>query len=950
MSQQGGSDAARQLQRPPAPTPPTTPITYDNHSFNSVTDFIAFLRGLPNAPERLRHLERFQHFVVGLRNAIFDGIESVWTFVENDRDIQTIHAINPARFDETFSTLANIATNVRRDRDRKSEAHRRLGTWASAAFLYTVIPSLTNNSVGVLDALQVARRRGVTPLRALQNADRERRHRLARVAEYATGYATRTELITSGDITRGNAVNAVHDARPDPARDALIQQAMRGVDMFHGPGGVYWRHGGVPARVQDALANEGQPLPLPAARGPIDPRVQTVQTERALPAGAVAPATPSTPTAGRIQVVIPRRDAAGPPVTPPPPPRYPLRSQEGGRPSYAGMQGPGTSSAAPPRPPPASPLAASPVGSPGASTQGSRLSSPGAPAPSPSSPGARSLSHPPSLARSPTVVERGGSPSSPVPPTPGTGHVPQAGPSGSPRVGQGPTHSRSPSASSQAGGPPSTPLDPKRARRYTSPPQPQSPKHPAEIMKYIDELTVRTERLQVGTSPKDAKLIPLKLPDSATRAQRLLFRLFRSHAQGLAENRPFKISDEDRERLATREVTANLRRDVQLIVDALSRMEPPSASLAAYLQGAHTYSRLALSNELHRGNPTGVREAMRDILTAYHGAPIRVGQAGQGDWTGQGVTLVQHDLESILLDELHSGWLNDQLIQALLLMMTHTQFELAARRTVPGPPAVGHFVVDPNLLSAWRSWQGPTARHPQRPVVLLPQHQARLVIPIHWGNHWAVATYDPERHALQYWDSHYDARARENNTREAYRFLEELLHQNRQHLVAPGFRHRGPTRGTLTSQIQTNTADCGVFAVENARRFIEDTGNVNVAPITTALRSHLLAELFAYLGRFQEIPTQADARQMAAQRRQELQDRGGQSAQRPLSLSSSPSPSVQPRIDTHLGGMRTLSLDQGSPRSPRSPRSPGSPYPPPSVGSPRGQGPGQGGREASPRP
>ncbi len=293
----------------------------------------------------------------------------------------------------------------------------------------------------------------------------------------------------------------------------------------------------------------------------------------------------------------------------------------------------------------------------------------------------------------------------------------------------------------------------------------------------------------------------------------------------------------------------------------------------------------------------------------YHGAPIVAGQGG--DWHQQGVTVDQHDLETMLLDPLHRGWLNESMIQALLLMMTHRAFETASRNNLPGP---SNFVVPSGPLSVWRGWTGPTQRDPTRPVPILPNEPRRLVMPIHWGNHWAMATYDPITYHIQYWDSHPSPEARQRNMTEAYTFLSLLLNEYRGTLVLQQFRSQAPTRGQLTSQVQTNTADCGIFAIENARRFIEETGDMptNIAPITTALRSHLLDEFRVYLEMEQHIPDRAQAYQQQRQRREELRSRGGQTQDRPFSISASPSParspSLAPRINTDINGLQDLTI------------------------------------------
>ncbi|KAJ4507981.1 hypothetical protein HRR83_008179 [Exophiala dermatitidis] len=53
--------------------------------------------------------------------------------------------------------------------------------------------------------------------------------------------------------------------------------------------------------------------------------------------------------------------------------------------------------------------------------------------------------------------------------------------------------------------------------------------------------------------------------------QKTLFRLFQNHARSISEGKQYKISDEDRAKLAQREVTQNLSHDIPAIIDGLNR-------------------------------------------------------------------------------------------------------------------------------------------------------------------------------------------------------------------------------------------------------------------------------------------------------------------------------------------------------------------------------------------
>ncbi|KAK4934561.1 hypothetical protein LTR10_024209 [Elasticomyces elasticus] len=153
-----------------------------------------------------------------------------------------------------------------------------------------------------------------------------------------------------------------------------------------------------------------------------------------------------------------------------------------------------------------------------------------------------------------------------------------------------------------------------------------------------------------------------------------------------------------------------------------------------------------------------------------------------------------------------------------------------------------------------------------------------------------MATYDPVRHQLNYWDSHPNERARQRNIVRAHNFLDAMIQEYGDRIIRPEFRGQAPRHGLGHGPIQENYSDCGIFAVENARRFIEETGDINIAPITTALRSHLLEEFrtYTHVNHGDLIPDAEQAAEQQLAYQQALQAQGGQSLQAPFVIDSPP--------------------------------------------------------------
>ena len=299
----GGSGSQTQTQ------PPTQnlsviltaerPLVVNQRSFNSPEAFISHLRTL--APrDRLNALHTLQNAVRQIGDRMMDAVEQIWTYVEQDPGIQQVITGQEARFRDEFTMLRNLTTNRRQARQRHQEGRNRAMQWASQPFLDVIIPAVTNNSTGVLDAFASLRRTAnVDPLTAMQRASTFRLHRLARVGRFATGYARTDSAITSGDLA---LVGSVEAPVTHPNWQPPINNAIHRHNLVPLAAGLYTVAGSVPlqASVTVAITNNSQAggpaLALPRTPGrnsPASPRLQTIASGGRDSAQASAPVTPT---------------------------------------------------------------------------------------------------------------------------------------------------------------------------------------------------------------------------------------------------------------------------------------------------------------------------------------------------------------------------------------------------------------------------------------------------------------------------------------------------------------------------------------------------------------------------------------------------------------------------------------------------------------------------------
>ena len=146
--------------------------------------------------------------------------------MKQDPGIQQVITSQEARFQDEFTILRNLITNRRQARQRYQEGRNRAIQQASQPFLDIIIPAVTNNSTGVLDAFTSLRRTAnVDPLTTIQRTSTFQLYRLTRVGRFATSYTRTNSAITLGDLALVGSVEALvtHLNQQPPINNAIYR-------------------------------------------------------------------------------------------------------------------------------------------------------------------------------------------------------------------------------------------------------------------------------------------------------------------------------------------------------------------------------------------------------------------------------------------------------------------------------------------------------------------------------------------------------------------------------------------------------------------------------------------------------------------------------------------------------------------------------------------------------
>lgn len=227
-------------------------VTVNNQYFTSTSALRQYLDSIDSESE-IRVFRTIQDQIQHGTESLQEIASDVWGLAQTRQALQARRVQNVDAFTSEFQALAYHAEECRARRQREAEAHRRLTfDWMTEGFLRTVVLEQTNGSTAVLDALNLARTFGITPVQLMRQASALRLQRLAKLGPYQ-GYATNDLAITPQDIRF-----AISDPpHPTPVHLPREIEAATRHRLIADSQGVHWINGVPPAAIEAAYQNGG---------------------------------------------------------------------------------------------------------------------------------------------------------------------------------------------------------------------------------------------------------------------------------------------------------------------------------------------------------------------------------------------------------------------------------------------------------------------------------------------------------------------------------------------------------------------------------------------------------------------------------------------------------------------------------------------------------------------
>ena len=308
-----------------------------------------------------------------------------------------------------------------------------------------------------------------------------------------------------------------------------------------------------------------------------------------------------------------------------------------------------------------------------------------------------------------------------------------------------------------------------------------------KVLGELDVISTKTARRRATSLSQQGKsegewpspnrmAIPVK---NSTKNQQAIWEVIEKKVKGIRFKQKIDISHE-----AARVMelpAAELVREIEPIAKGLAQAPATDDTILVYTQCMLDAYRAQIATRKGR---TSEMSELRTVVGTWHRRyhDRYVTLVPGSVWRG-GVRIRHYDMTSLLLGEAYDGWLNGDLLHAILTVTLHDQY-----------------VVPTRAFDYWH--QGNHANN----MFDVPDGFPSLIVPVHWGNHWALLIADRATGQIYYLDS-----------------LE--VEGRRQMAVASmrNFLNAHPAYNTITWQAnprrsaqQTNTYDCGIWVVNNA--------------------------------------------------------------------------------------------------------------------------------------
>jgi hypothetical protein len=278
--------------------------------------------------------------------------------------------------------------------------------------------------------------------------------------------------------------------------------------------------------------------------------------------------------------------------------------------------------------------------------------------------------------------------------------------------------------------------------------------------------------------------IPVQNP---TKTQRDLWEVIEKRVRAVRFRQQANISQEVGRVLNL--PAARLVPEIEPIADGLAAVKAPDDSVLVYTQSLlDSYRAQVAVRKTSTSEMQQLRQIVRQWYQRFRGSTVTLIPGSM--WEG-GVQMDYLDMESLLIDDEHDGWLNGDLIYSVL-----------------ASTANNYRVIPPG---AWTNWvDGGNQRDDMFDV---GEGSPNLVIPVYTHNHWSLLIADRDNGVIYYMDSMEDTERRQTMMASLRAFVE----------AHPAYNIGMPWIYSIRrSPPQLNTYDCGIWAIRNAWGWAEN--------------------------------------------------------------------------------------------------------------------------------
>jgi hypothetical protein len=339
----------------------------------------------------------------------------------------------------------------------------------------------------------------------------------------------------------------------------------------------------------------------------------------------------------------------------------------------------------------------------------------------------------------------------------------------------------------------STPLL-KRPKKSVPSPGARQASEMDKVFSQLNVIKTKTARQRSASLRQQGKqeeetLSPNRMPipvKNSTNTQRAIWEVIEKRVKGIKFRQEVDISTEAAHAMEL--PPAQLVREIEAIASGLSETSASDDTLLVYTQCLLDAFRAQIVAQKAQ---TDEMAELRHVVATWHrryrdrNVTLIPGNINEG-----GVQLDHYDIASLLLGDGYDGWLNGDLIHGILTITAHDQYVVPAR--------------------AFDFWH--QGNHPDD-IFHVPGNHPSLIVPVHWGNHWALLIADRQSGQIFYLDSLEVAGRRQMAMASMRNFLN--LH--------PGYNSIVWHENSRRSTQQVNTYDCGIWVVHNAWAWTDHT-------------------------------------------------------------------------------------------------------------------------------